>query len=249
MCKLAIENLRKQNLNKNLTSKVEQIFKLEESTNKNMYKIARIMFEINEKKLYEEDGFKSASAMAEQILGYRQQTASTLIRVGGKFINEKGQPNVLVDGEPFTFYQYQELLPLDIDVITEAITNKVIEPTMTVSAIRSAVKLLRGIEDKSNKESIEQKQESNTESEPEQTQEEPKVYQAENKDVFKFFLDPNHEYTSVDIINSVTRVLAELANPKMNLTPDAQVTTRDLIETLVKYNNESINNEKIRRTN
>lgn len=137
MLELSVEG--KVSQNKALQKELDTIRKLTVASQQNLGKIAFRLAKIDAMRYYESEGFKNTAELVRNYLGYSKQTTSTLIRVGSRFLNEDGTSNLQVEGEGFSVYQLQEMLPLDADEINCYLGGE-ITPGMGAKKIREAVK-------------------------------------------------------------------------------------------------------------
>ena len=146
-----------------------KILELEDANKRNLYKIASHLHQIEENKLYKDDGFKSVSEYGEKVLGYKRQTTSSLVRIATKFLDVDG--NVInPDLEGYSVYQLMELLPLNPSQIVMYTEEKMISPDLTTKKIRENVKEITG-----------SKQEKKEESGKEKAEEKPVKKESEEK--------------------------------------------------------------------
>lgn len=130
---------------KALQRKTDLIRGYENKTQENLRKIAVTLKEIQEKKLYEEDGFTGVGAYAEKVLGYRKSTTSNLVAVARKFLDESGNLNQkMLEGgatnDKYSVYQLSELKPLDVDEVVSAMKEGDINPDMSQKELREYTK-------------------------------------------------------------------------------------------------------------
>jgi len=120
---------------------------------KDLMKICVALFDIRAKKLYESAGYKNVVEYAMAELGYSRDTVNKYISVAELFIEKTGEgyKSIFVDAgeKDFTVGALIELLPLRknndaAQVATEMIQNGEINPEMSSSEIRKAVKARRG---------------------------------------------------------------------------------------------------------
>lgn len=128
--------------NKRLITVSKQIKQAEDSTKRNLLKIARLMFEVNQKELYKDD-FKNIVEYGEAVHGYKSAFVYQLINVGETCIDEKYQNRFDTVDNHYTLGQMVECLPL-IKAGKEDVINKEITPDMPTKKIREKVKEIFG---------------------------------------------------------------------------------------------------------
>lgn len=150
----------KTSQNKKLQKSLDTIVKLSADSTRALEKIAVKLAEIDRLRFFESEGYKNTAEMVKDYLGYSKQTTSVMIRVGNRFFLQDGTPNLTVEGQQFSLYQLQEMLPLYPDEL-DAHVGTDITPGMSAKEIRKAVKKIQG---KGEPEKVEQKESKDDES-------------------------------------------------------------------------------------
>ncbi len=123
---------------KNYTTKIK---KCGDNIRKNYIKIAHLLFEVESKECYLEDGFESTIDYASQVLGIQKTTAYNMLKIGKEYVAENGERTILTDsGADYSVSQIQALLPLGVEKVKEINGEGVITPDMSVRQIKSIVK-------------------------------------------------------------------------------------------------------------
>lgn len=132
--------------NEELTKATERIFAVGTKIQKNLYEIAYILNKVNEKKLYEDDGFKNCAQYAMDTFGFKKTMAYTLVKIGKDFTSSKHESLLPHDkGNDFTVTQVEKMLPLkDKEKITELVENGTLTPEMSAKEISEKVKEIKG---------------------------------------------------------------------------------------------------------
>lgn len=144
----------KTSQNKKLQKALDTIVKLSADSTRALEKIAVKLAEIDRLRFFESEGYKNTAEMVKDYLGYSKQTTSVMIRVGNRFFLQDGTPNLTVEGQQFSLYQLQEMLPLYPDEL-DAHVGTDITPGMSAKEIRKMVKKIQG---KGEPEKVEQKE-------------------------------------------------------------------------------------------
>lgn len=144
----------KTSQNKKLQRALDTIVKLSADSTRALEKIAVKLAEIDRLRFFESEGYKNTAEMVKDYLGYSKQTTSVMIRVGNRFFLQDGTPNLTVEGQQFSLYQLQEMLPLYPDEL-DAHVGTDITPGMSAKEIRKTVKKIQG---KGEPEKVEQKE-------------------------------------------------------------------------------------------
>lgn len=144
----------KTSQNKKLQRALDTIVKLSADSTRALEKIAVKLAEIDRLRFFESEGYKNTAEMVKDYLGYSKQTTSVMIRVGNRFFLKDGTPNLTVEGQQFSLYQLQEMLPLYPDEL-DAHVGTDITPGMSAKEIRKTVKKIQG---KGEPEKVEQKE-------------------------------------------------------------------------------------------
>lgn len=155
--------------NKELQRATAVIIKTTETVGKGLLKIASVMAEISERKLFEND-FGSIYEYGREVFGYKKSSVNNMVRVGRDYIDKETGKSILAldDGRDFTMHQLTALLPLNsTETAEEMVKDGEIEPEMTVAEIRNAVKskLSENVEPEETTESETTEPEETTESE------------------------------------------------------------------------------------
>lgn len=128
-------------IDKDLKDYTAKIKKCGDNIRKNYIKIAHLLFEVESKECYLDDGFESAIDYASQVLGIQKTTAYNMLKIGKEYIAESGERTILTDtGADYSVSQIQALLPLGIDKVKEINEEGVITPEMSVRQIKNIVK-------------------------------------------------------------------------------------------------------------
>lgn len=153
----------KTSQNKKLQKALDTIVKLSADSTRALEKIAVKLAEIDRLRFFESEGYKNTAEMVKDYLGYSKQTTSVMIRVGNRFFLQDGTPNLTVEGQQFSLYQLQEMLPLYPDEL-DAHVGTDITPGMSAKEIRKMVKKIQG---KGEPEKVEKKDTQETEAQEE----------------------------------------------------------------------------------
>ena len=141
-----MEELTSKNLSfidedlKHYTTKIK---KCGDNIRKNYIKIAYLLFEVESKECYLEDGFESTIDYASQVLGIQKTTAYNMLKIGKEYVAENGERTILTNsGADYSVSQIQALLPLEVEKVKEINDEGVITPDMSVRQIKGIVKEL-----------------------------------------------------------------------------------------------------------
>lgn len=128
-------------IDKDLKDYTAKIKKCGDNIRKNYIKIARLLFEVESKECYLEDGFESTIDYASQVLGIQKTTAYNMLKIGKEYIAESGDRTILTDtGADYSVSQIQALLPLGVEKVKEINDEGTINPEMSVRQIKNLVK-------------------------------------------------------------------------------------------------------------
>ena len=137
--------------NKALRKATEQILKIGDTVRKCAFATARVIYEVNESKCYEEDGFANVHEWTEKTFGFKKSASYSLLKVGTEYVNEIRNNSGKVIGyksnlvpeeetEDFTTWQIIKMLPLGHEVAVEMVEDGEITPDMAVREIEKIVK-------------------------------------------------------------------------------------------------------------
>lgn len=128
-------------IDKDLKDYTTKIKKCGDNIRKNYIKIAHLLFEVESKECYLEDGFESTIDYASQVLGIQKTTAYNMLKIGKEYVAENGERTILTDtGADYSVSQIQALLPLGVEKVKEINDEGVITPDMSVRQIKTIVK-------------------------------------------------------------------------------------------------------------
>lgn len=132
--------------NTKLRKFTEDIFKQGLNIKKSLARVAVILVKIDESKCYEQDGFESVQDYAARVLGWKQASTYAMLRVGRDYLDGKTYESVLPHGDTdYSTSQLQALLPLkSVEKAKELAEENIINPDMTVKAIKDVVKNYTG---------------------------------------------------------------------------------------------------------
>lgn len=131
----------KQFQNKELQKATSEIAKISTTIRNNLSKIAVVLAKVDEAKLYEIDGFKSAQDYAIKVFGFKKSMAYTLVRVGKEYVKPNGETLLPHEqGKDFSVSQVEKLLPVGKDEAIRLVNEKIVTPDMTCKQIENAVK-------------------------------------------------------------------------------------------------------------
>ena len=126
--------------NKALNSATKKIVTLVNKTKKSLIEIATILNTVYENNSYKDDGFENIAEYTEKCFGFKKVFTYNLININ-KFIGDNGE--CLIPNEHSTEYsasQLQELIPLNLNIVSELAETEEITPLMTTKEIREVVK-------------------------------------------------------------------------------------------------------------
>lgn len=114
-----------------------------------MFAIAVHLLIIKDKGLWKRDGFDGIGDYALKVLGYKPVTTSNMINIAREYLTptESGEYKSILardDGEDYTLNQLLEVKSLGEDVVIQMDKEGEISPSMSVRAIRQAVKNKKG---------------------------------------------------------------------------------------------------------
>lgn len=105
--------------------------------NANHISICKYLARVADEKLYQDDGFKSATDYAMKVFGWKQANAYAMVQVGSRL-----NAGALPEGD-FSVSQYREMLPLSKKAAEDAIENGIISSDMSAKEIRGEVEVLK----------------------------------------------------------------------------------------------------------
>ena len=135
--------------NKDLNKATNKINALGEKVKSNLFEIAFIIAEVNEKKCFADDGFKNVHEWTTSTFGFKKTQSYTLLKIGKEYtipvLDEKGKvigykSNLLDGEEDFTTTQIEKMLPAGHDKAIELVENETITPDMTAREIGIVIK-------------------------------------------------------------------------------------------------------------
>lgn len=137
-----IETSRVDSLkNPELRTAARKVVKLEQTRERAAYAIAQVLYNVDLKRLYVQDGFKSIEQFANSVFGYKRATVNNMMRIAKNYMLPDGSGTVLQkDGQDFTYSKLSELLPLDAEIVKQAVEDGEITPAMTQRELREYVK-------------------------------------------------------------------------------------------------------------
>ena len=163
--------------NAGLKAATESIIAIGGEIRANLYKVAAIMSNVAENKLYEEDGFKNVTEWAKKCLGFKKSQTYALCKIGKEYTADNMLESKLIheQNNDFSVTQVVVMFPLGTaEKMDEAIAENDITPDMTVAEIKKKVKAITSDED--NEEKVTETEEATDEAESEVKEEEPVKY-------------------------------------------------------------------------
>lgn len=145
-------------LNKGLQKATNLIFALGAQIKSKQFDVASILWEVEQKQLYVDDGFTNAAEYAMATFGFKKSKAYALVTIGKEYTrpvyDKKGKcvghaSNLIPAANPqmqdaplndFTVTQIERILPLGREKALELVNAGEMSPNMTVEAIRAVVK-------------------------------------------------------------------------------------------------------------
>lgn len=145
-------------LNKGLQKATDLILALGAQIKSKQFDIASILWEVEQKQLFKDDGYESAAEYAMATFGFKKSKAYALVAIGKEYTrpvyDKKGKcvghaSNLIPAANPdmqdaplndFTVTQIERILPLGREKALELIQAGEMNPNMTVEAIRGVVK-------------------------------------------------------------------------------------------------------------
>ena len=145
-------------LNKGLQKATDLILALGAQIKSKQFDIASILWEVEQKQLFKDDGYESAAEYAMATFGFKKSKAYALVAIGKEYTrpvyDKKGNcvghaSNLIPAANPdmqdaplndFTVTQIERILPLGREKALELIQAGEMNPNMTVEAIRGVVK-------------------------------------------------------------------------------------------------------------
>lgn len=113
--------------------------------NANHISICKHLARVADEKLFQDDGFKSATDYAMKVFGWKQANAYAMVQVGSRL-----NAGELPDGD-FSVSQYREMLPLSKNAAEEAIEKGIISSDMSAKEIRGEVEVLKPKKERASK--------------------------------------------------------------------------------------------------
>lgn len=137
-----IETSRVDSLkNPELRTAARKVIKLEQTRERAAYTIAQVLYNVECKRLYVQDGFKSIDQFASSVFGYKKATVYNMMKIAKNYMLPDAAGTILQkDGLDFTYSKLSELLPLDTETVKKAVEDGEISPTMTQKELRAYVK-------------------------------------------------------------------------------------------------------------
>lgn len=128
--------------NKELNAATKKIADIGNKIKKNLFEVALILAKVSENKLFEQDGFMSATYYAQKTFGFKKTAAYSLLTIGKEYTAPTLESNLPHDPtEDFTTTQIEKMLPLkDREIVVELVENGEIAPKMTCKEIETVVK-------------------------------------------------------------------------------------------------------------
>ena len=134
--------------NKELKAATKRIAKAISGVKKNYFAIAVNLNDIDEKNLYEADGYASTAEYAEAVFGIKKAQTYNLIRLGREYITPELTTNIPHDDDDFNATQVIKMFPLgDRESVIEFVKSEDITPAMTTKEIVEKVKAYTKDED------------------------------------------------------------------------------------------------------
>ena len=152
--------------NNELKTITKDIYRSGVTIRKNFYKIAHLLYRVENERLFVDDGFMSAADYVMQTFGFKKTLAYNLIAIGETYTDENGQESNLLHDKTkdYTSSQLAVMLPHSEDTIRELTEAEEITPYMTVSAIKKRLKQ-EGQEEQEEQEQEEQEEQEQEEQE------------------------------------------------------------------------------------
>lgn len=141
--------------NVDLNKATKEIVKLSDTIKQNLYHVAYIISDVNERELFKEDGFNNVHEWTAKAFGFKKSFSYDLLKIGNEYTAPikdsktgkiKGYKSNLtpVAGKDFTVSQVKVMLPLgEWENVEEATLNNDITPDMTILEIKKKVKELK----------------------------------------------------------------------------------------------------------
>ena len=126
------------------------------SAAKNLLQVASDLKQIESKKLFKEDGFKSIIDYGAKVFGWKKDMIYNLLRVAKNYIDESGTATIFLKEHDrptdYTVGQLQEFLNVPTEKILELDKEDAINPSMTTVELRKIVKPFKEVRTKNGKE-------------------------------------------------------------------------------------------------
>lgn len=112
------------------------------SIRRNFYKMAALLYKVQNERLFVNDGFMSAAEYAEKVFGFKKSLSYNLISVGEVYTAEDGKgSNLPHDGnKDYTSSQLKVILPYEETEVRRLADEETITPYMTVNALKKTLK-------------------------------------------------------------------------------------------------------------
>jgi hypothetical protein len=140
------------------------------SIRRSFYKMASLLYKVQNERLFVNDGFMSATDYAEKVFGFKKSLCYNLISVGEVYTAEGGKESNLPHdtGKDYTSSQLKVILPYEETEVRRLAEEETITPYMTVNALKKTLKTELGESDTDDGEEVESEAEEVDESpEPE----------------------------------------------------------------------------------
>lgn len=192
--------------NKQLARLTDQLYRIGLNVKKSYLKVASIIHQIDEKGLAVEQ-FGGLTEYGEQVLGLKKAQTYALKSVGERFINTKTKESIFArEDSDYSVTQLQALLPIkDDELLQEWNASDIINPSMTVTAIKEVVKeyrkpqLTKGTEEVEDTEGTEEVEEPVTVEAEELIEIKAIFIKATPDDEYKFFIKDSRGMDEVSI--------------------------------------------------
>lgn len=127
--------------NEELRKATLDIYKIGNGIRQSFYRIAAIMNNIDEQKMYVDDGFKDCIDYATTVFNMKKSDAYNLLKIGAEYTHKNGhESNLPHDNKDYSKAQVVALLPLGRGTAYDLTTAGTITPEMTVRQIKEVVK-------------------------------------------------------------------------------------------------------------
>ena len=131
--------------NAGLQTVTNEIMKHSREIRRSFYQIAHLLNEVDENRLFVDDGFMSTVEYAEKTFGFKKTLCYNLLSIGQVYTAENGKESNLPHdkAKDYTSSQLKVMLPYDEEQVRELADTEEITPYMTVSALKKRLKGLQ----------------------------------------------------------------------------------------------------------